>query len=32
MEQAMELLGLNNVPLDDLPFDGCSWRDVSTHW
>lgn len=24
MEQAMELLGLNNVPLEDLPFDGAS--------
>lgn len=24
MEQAMELLGLNNIPLDDLPFDGAS--------
>jgi hypothetical protein len=24
MEQAMELLGLNNVPLDELPFDGAS--------
>ena len=24
MEQAMELLGLNNVPLEELPFDGAS--------
>lgn len=24
MEQAMELLGLNNLPLDELPFDGAS--------
>jgi hypothetical protein len=24
MEQAMELLGLNNIPLDDLPFDGAA--------
>jgi len=24
MEQAMELLGLNNVPFDELPFDGAS--------
>jgi hypothetical protein len=24
MEQAMELMGLNNVPLEDLPFDGAS--------
>lgn len=24
MDQAMELLGLNNVPLEDLPFDGAS--------
>lgn len=24
MEQAMELLGLNNVPLDELPFEGAS--------
>jgi len=24
MEQAMELLGLNNVPMEELPFDGAS--------
>lgn len=24
MEQAMELMGLNNVPLEELPFDGAS--------
>jgi len=24
MDQAMELLGLNNMPLDELPFDGAS--------
>lgn len=24
MEQAMELLGLNNIPLEELPFDGAS--------
>lgn len=24
MEQAMELMGLNNIPLDELPFDGAS--------
>ena len=24
MEQAMELMGLNNIPLEELPFDGAS--------
>lgn len=24
MDQAMEMLGLNNIPLDELPFDGAS--------